>query len=115
MASSPRRPSRQTLKDDTHSMAGLDNVPTYSTERPEATRENIRETYNKMIELQTLETEQAKTLSQTTSATREAEIAFHKAIVAMREVVKGQYGPNSLEVRHVGLTRTDDRKPPKRK
>lgn len=115
MATSLKRLSRQILKNDTHSMTGLDTVPNYSTERREATLEAIRYAYETMVKLQNLETEQAEAARATAIATREAEIAFHKSVVAMREVVRGKYGSDSLEARSVGLIRTSDRKPAKSK
>ncbi|MER3432988.1 MAG: hypothetical protein C4288_06035 [Leptolyngbya sp. ERB_1_1] len=96
-------------------MTGLDTIPSYSTERSEATLEVIRSAYERMVKLQNLETKQAEAARDTAIAARQAEVDFHKSIVAMREVVRGKYGSDSLEARNVGLVRTSDRKPAKPK
>jgi hypothetical protein len=116
MSNAPKRLSRQIIKDDTNSMTGLlSKVPNYSTERPEATPDVIRAAYDEMVRLQDLATQQSDAARVTAIAAREAEITFHKSIVAMREVVRGRYGSDSLEARSVGLVRTSDRKSPKPK
>ncbi|MCU0550652.1 MAG: hypothetical protein MUC48_14985 [Leptolyngbya sp. Prado105] len=115
MTTSSKRLSRQIIKNDTTAMTGLDTVPSYATDRREATPEAIRYAYETMVKLQNLETEQAETARATAIAARDAEITFHKSVVAMREVVRGKYGSDSLEARAVGLTRTSDRKPAKSK
>ena len=108
MMEPPKRLSRQVLKDDTNSMTGLDTIPSYSTERSEATLEVIRSAYERMVKLQNLETKQAEAARDTAIAARQAEVDFHK-------VVRGKYGSDSLEARNVGLVRTSDRKPAKPK
>jgi hypothetical protein len=100
MTTSPKRLSRQIIKNDTNAMTGLDTVPSYSTDRREATSEAIRYAYETMVKLQNLETEQAETARATAIAARDAEITFHKSVVAMREVVRGKYGSDSLEAPH---------------
>ena len=91
----------------------LSKLPNYVTDRPEATPEEIRAAYDEMVRLQDLATQQAEAARATANAAREAEVTFHKSVVAMREVVRGQYGSDSLEARSVGLVRTSDRKSPK--
>ena len=47
-------------------------------------------------------------------AARTAEWDFHNAILAMKEVVRGQFGADSNEARAIGLKKKSDRKRPVR-
>ena len=47
-------------------------------------------------------------------AARLAEWEFHNAVLAMKEVVKGQFGSDSNEAQSVGLKKKSDRKRPTR-
>lgn len=47
-------------------------------------------------------------------AARLAEWEFHNAVLAMKEVVKGQFGSDSDEAQAVGLKKKSDRKRPVR-
>jgi len=48
-------------------------------------------------------------------AARLAEWEFHNAVLAMKEVVRGQYGSDSDQAQAVGLKKKSDRKRPHRK
>ncbi len=45
-------------------------------------------------------------------AARLAEWEFHNAVLAMKEVVKGQFGSDSDEAQSIGLKKKSDRKRP---
>lgn len=56
-----------------------------------------------------------KTYTEASSdAARLAEWEFHNAVLAMKEVVKGQFGSDSNEAQSVGLKKKSDRKRPTR-
>jgi hypothetical protein len=110
-----RNLSRTTLKQDIAAMNGLNQIPDYQTARPEATPESLQAAYEDMIAKQEQAEEQEKIAKAATKAVREAEHAFHKSVVAMREAVKGQFGSNSREASRVGIKTKSDRPPTKRK
>lgn len=109
-----RRLSPQTLNQDTDSLNGFNTVHKYSTQRQEATPENLQQTYQAMLIKQQAETERLALYRAASDAARLAEWEFHNAVLAMKEVVRGQFGADSDEAQSVGLKKKSDRKRPTR-
>ncbi|MBE9205200.1 hypothetical protein IQ244_01340 [Nostoc sp. LEGE 06077] len=110
-----RRLSRQTITQDTTSLHGLQTIINYTTTRADATEETLQVAYQKMLTLQQVETEKLALYRAATDAARLAEWEFHNAVLAMKEVVRGQYGSDSDQAQAVGLKKKSDRKRPSRK
>ncbi len=109
-----RRLSPQTLNQDTDSLNGFNTIQGYSTKRKEATPEALQQAYQTMLALQQAETEKLALYRAAADAARLAEWEFHNAVLAMKEVVRGQFGADSNEAQAIGLKKKSDRKRPTR-
>ncbi|MBD2450982.1 hypothetical protein H6G76_28405 [Nostoc sp. FACHB-152] len=105
----------QLISQDVSSLHGLQTVSTYDTSRADATVANIQQAYQAMLAQQQAETEKLALYRAAADAARLAEWEFHNAILAMKEVVRGQYGSDSDQAQAVGLKKKSDRKRPSRK
>ncbi|MFK0730878.1 MAG: hypothetical protein ACFKPT_14195 [Gloeotrichia echinulata GP01] len=110
-----RRLSRQLISQDITSLHGLQTISTYNTTRTDANIANLQQVYQAMLAQQQAETEKLTIYRAATDAARLAEWEFHNAILAMKEVVRGQYGSDSDQAQAVGLKKKSDRKRPNRK
>jgi len=110
-----RRLRPQTISQDIDSFHGLQTVSTYNTTRVNASTANLQQVYQAMLISQQTETEKLALYRAASDAARLAEWEFHNAVLAMKEVVRGQYGSDSDEAQAVGLKKKSDRKRPSRK
>ncbi len=110
-----RRLSRQTIVQDTTSLHGLQTINNYTTTRADATEENLQTAYQTMLTLQQVENEKLALYRAAVDAARLAEWEFHNGVLAMKEVVRGQYGSDSNQAQAVGLKKKSERKRPSRK
>ncbi len=110
-----RRLRPQTISQDIDSFHGLQTVSTYNTTRANASTANLQELYQAMLISQQTETEKLALYRAAADAARLAEWEFHNAVLAMKEVVRGQYGSDSDQAQAVGLKKKSDRKRPSRK
>ena len=109
-----RRLAAQLVNQDVDSLNGFNTIQGYSTQRQEATPEALQQTYQAMLAFQQAETEKLALYRAAADAARLAEWAFHNAVLAMKEVVRGQFGADSNEAQSVGLKKKSDRKRPTR-
>ena len=109
-----RRLSPQIINQDVDSLNGLKTIPSYKTSRSEATSETLQQAYQTMLVQQQNETEKLALYRAASDATRLAEWEFHNTILAMKDVVRGQFGSDSDEAQSVGLKKKSDRKRPTR-
>lgn len=109
-----RRLQPQLINQDIDAFNGLKTVPDYSTTRPDANSEALQQAYQNMIAQQQAETERQALFRAAADAARLAEWNFHNAVLAMKEVVRGQYGSDSDQAQAVGLKKKSDRKRPTR-
>ncbi|MEH2355462.1 hypothetical protein [Nostoc sp.] len=110
-----RRLRLQVISQDITAFHGLQTVSTYDTSRSNASVANIQQTYQAMLALQQAETEKLALYRAAVDAARLAEWEFHNAVLAMKEVVRGQYGSDSDQAQAVGLKKKSNRKRPTRK
>lgn len=109
-----RRLTQNLLQQDIDSLNGLKAIPNYTTPRTQASLETLQQTYQAMLAQQQLETEKLALYRAATDAARLAEWEFHNSVLAMKEVVRGQYGSDSNEAQAIGLKKKSDRKRPVR-
>ena len=109
-----RRLAAQSLGQDVDSLNGFNTIQSYSTQRQEATPLALQQTYQAMLASQQAETEKLALYRAAADAARLAEWEFHNAVLAMKEVVRGQFGADSNEAQSVGLKKKSDRKRPTR-
>jgi hypothetical protein len=102
------------INQDVDSYNGSKTIEEYRTQRPNATPEALQITYQAMLVQQQIETEKLALYRAAADAARLAEWEFHNAVLAMKEVVKGQFGSDSNEAQSVGLKKKSDRKRPTR-
>ncbi len=83
--------------------------------RTEATPEALQAGYEKMLTRQQRETELMATIKAASDAARQAEVEFHDRVMAMKETVRGQFGPNSDEAQAIGYKKKSEYKRPRRR
>ncbi len=105
----------QLISQDIDSFHGLQTVSTYNTTRADASTAKLQEVYQTMLISQQTETEKLALYRAASDAARLAEWEFHNAVLAMKEVVRGQYGSDSDQAQAVGLKKKSERKRPTRK
>lgn len=110
-----RRLPSQAIDQDITSLHGLQIISTYDTTRADASVAKLQQAYQAMLVSQQAETERLTLYRAAVDAARLAEWEFHNAILAMKEVVRGQYGSDSDEAQAVGLKKKSERKRPNRK
>lgn len=109
-----RRLTPAVINQDVDAYNGFRTIDGYSTKRPTATPDALQQTYQTMLAQQQVETEKLALYRAASDAARLAEWEFHNAVLAMKEVVKGQFGSDSNEAQSVGLKKKSDRKRPTR-
>lgn len=109
-----RRLTPAVLSQDVDAYNGSRTIDGYSTKRDNATPEALLQAYQTMLAQQQAETEKLAMYRAASDAARLAEWEFHNAVLAMKEVVKGQFGSDSDEAQSVGLKKKSDRKRPTR-
>jgi hypothetical protein len=110
-----RRLPSQSINQDITSFHGLQTISTYNTTRADASVANLQQAYQDMLAQQQAETEKITLYRAAADAARLAEWEFHNAVLAMKEVVRGQYGSDSDQAQAVGLKKKSERKRPNRK
>ncbi|QSJ16357.1 hypothetical protein JYQ62_32260 [Nostoc sp. UHCC 0702] len=110
-----RRLRLQTITQDVTSFHGLQTISTYNTTRADASAANLQQAYQAMLAQQQAETEKLALYRAANDAARLAEWEFHNAVLAMKEVVRGQYGSDSDQAQAIGLKKKSSRKRPTRK
>jgi hypothetical protein len=113
-SNSNRRLSPQLINQDIDSLNGVKAIPDYTTTRSQATPEALQQAYQTMLAQQQSETEKLALYRAASDAARAAEWEFHNAVLALKEVVRGQYGSDSNEAQAIGLKKKSDRKRPTR-
>ncbi|WP_414572904.1 hypothetical protein [Nostoc sp. CCY 9925] len=110
-----RRLRPQLISEDVSSWHGLQTINTYETNRADASTAKLQQAYQAMLAQQQTETEKQTLYRAAADAARLAEWEFHNAVLAMKEVVRGQYGLNSDQAQAVGLKKKSEYKRPSRK
>ncbi len=110
-----RRVSQKNIIHDIAAYHGLSTVSGYIPIHSEATPTGIQDAYEVMLEKQKKETELMTMLKASADAARQAEVTFHNAVLAMKESIRGQFGPNSDEAQAVGYKKKSEYKRPRRR
>ncbi len=110
-----RRLRPQLISEDVTSWHGLQTINTYETNRGDASAVKLQQAYQAMLAQQQAETEKQTLYRAAADAARLAEWEFHNAVLAMKEVVRGQYGLDSDQAQAVGLKKKSEYKRPSRK
>ena len=105
-----RRLSNRVIDADIESVDGLRTVDGYIPVRDEASTDNLKEVRETMIAKQQRETELAVNHKAASDEARQAEWDFHNAVLAMKESVKGQFGPDSHAAQAVGYKKKSEYK-----
>jgi hypothetical protein len=110
-----RRLRPQLISQDINSWHGLQTISGYNTTRADATVAKLEQAYQAMLAQQQVETEKLTLYRAAADAARLAEWDFHNTVLAMKEVIRGQYGSDSDQAQAVGLKKKSERKRSKRK
>ncbi|MEO0406535.1 MAG: hypothetical protein AAF289_04210 [Cyanobacteria bacterium P01_A01_bin.135] len=103
-----RRLSGRTLKSDIESYNGFSYIKDYLPPRPDATPEALQNAYRAMTTAQQREAEHKAAHKAATDAARLAEWTFHNSVLALKDGVRGQYGPDSNEAQAIGLKKKSE-------
>ncbi len=110
-----RRVSNKVIVADVAAYNSLSTIKSYVPVREEASVKSLKAAYDDMLAKQKKEDEQAAIAKSAADAARQAEVAFHDTVMAMRETVRGQFGPNSDEAQSVGYKKKSEYKRSRRK
>ncbi|MGJ3250447.1 MAG: hypothetical protein ACFE0J_04860 [Elainellaceae cyanobacterium] len=110
-----RRLQTRLILQDIDSMHGLHTIPEFTIGRAEATPKSLQEAYAVMQEKQQKETEMLMLQKAASDAARLAEWEFHNRVLAMKESVRGHFGPDSDEAQAVGYKKKSEHKRPRRR
>ncbi|MEH2026686.1 hypothetical protein [Nostoc sp.] len=110
-----RRLPSQLISQDINSLHGLQTISTYNTTRADASVANLQQAYQAMLAQQQAQTEKLTLYRAAADTARLAEWEFHNAVLAMKEVIRGEYGSDSDQAQAVGLKKKSERKRPNRK
>ncbi|MEH1840720.1 MAG: hypothetical protein V7L20_18665 [Nostoc sp.] len=110
-----RRLPPQSISQDIASLHGFQTISTYNTTRADASAANLQQAYQTMLSFQQTEIEKLTLYRAAADTARLAEWEFHNAVLAMKEVVRGQYGSDSDQAQAVGLKKKSERKRSNRK
>ncbi len=110
MTDTTRRLAPKRIRQDVQSFHSLSTVANYAPLRDEATEAGLEQRYQAMVESQRQETEAEIQLKASRDRARLAEWEFHEAVLAMKQTVLGQFGPNSDEIQALGYKRKSLRK-----
>lgn len=105
-----RRVPAKKITADITAYNGLDAVTGYVPSRSEASPKSLKSAYDKMLANQKQEDKVTAQMKQASDAARMAEVEFHDAVLAMKESVRGQFGPNSDEAQAVGYKKKSEYK-----
>ena len=115
MQNTNRRLTPPIIDQDINSFHGLQTITDYQTSRDDASKNKLAEAYEAMLNAKKAEVEKLTLYRAAADAARLAEWEFHNAVLAMKEVVRGQYGSDSDQAQAVGLKKKSERKRPSRK
>ncbi|PSN12417.1 hypothetical protein C7271_23565 [filamentous cyanobacterium CCP5] len=110
-----RRLQARILLQDIEAHEGLPAVRDYIARRPEASAEALQANLATMQAKQQKETEMLALAKAASDEARQAEWEFHNSVMAMKESVRGLYGPDSNEAQAVGYKKKSERKRPRRR
>lgn len=109
-----KRLPRRTISADINAYNGINTIQGYSASRPEAGEKHLKQVYDDMLKRRQQLAEHYRQYQAMLDDTRLAEWDFHNAVLAMRESVRAQFGPDSNEAQAVGLKKKSKRKRPSR-
>ncbi|MDZ8236109.1 MAG: hypothetical protein RMZ69_02865 [Nostoc sp. ChiQUE01a] len=110
-----RRLPPQSISQDVTSWHGLQTINSYDTTRTDASVDKLQQAYQAMLAHQQAETEKLTLYRAAADAARLAEWEFHNTVLAMKEVIRGQYGSDSDQAQAVGFKKKSERRRSKRK
>lgn len=100
--------SRKRLQEDNSTLIGAQSLTDYTPINPKYTISEAMKLQERMIQLQNHLIEVRKTEENVRDEVMEAEHAFHECIQGIKTQVLAQYGPDSLAMQKVGLTRRSE-------
>lgn len=110
-----RRLSANTIEQETLALGGLRGISDYRPLHAEASLEGTEKAASEMLAARALEADLKAQLQAATKAARLAEWKFHNHMLAVKESVIAQFGPDSPQAQAVGRKRKSTYKRPTRK
>ena len=116
MTDTTRRLAPRRIAQDIQALNSLQVIANYAPMRPEASPQTLQQAYQAMQQSQQDEVMMEAALKASRDHARQAEWTFHNAVLAMKQSVLGQFGPNSDEIQAIGYTKSTKRqRSPRRK
>ncbi len=110
MTDTTRRLAPKRIAQDIQALNSLRAIANYAPMRPEASHQALQQAYQAMRQSQQDEVLMEATFKASRDHARQAEWAFHNAVLAMKQSILGQFGPNSDEIQAIGYTKSSKRK-----
>ncbi len=110
MTDTTRRLAPKRIDQDIQALNSLETIANYLPMRKEASYQTLQQAYQAMRQSQQDEVVMEATFKAARDRAREAEWAFHNAVLAMKQSILGQFGPNSDEIQSIGYTKASKRK-----
>ncbi|PSR18748.1 hypothetical protein C8255_05875 [filamentous cyanobacterium CCP3] len=105
-----RRLTGKIISTDVESVNGLSTVQGYIPVRTEATPTALQDYYQLMLAKQQQERALEVSHKAASDEARQAEWNFHNAVLAMKESIRGQFGPDSHAAQAVGYKKKSEYK-----
>lgn len=114
MTDMTRRLAPKRIAQDIKALNSLKTIANYAPLRSEASHQALQQAHQAMRQSQQDEALMEATLKASRDRARQAEWDFHNAVLAMKQAVVAQFGPNSDEIQAIGYTKSSKRKPSSR-
>jgi flagellar biosynthesis/type III secretory pathway protein FliH len=111
----PQRPDSHTLAADRLTLQALQDLSDYQPLNPAYRPELLQQLEASLDQAEEAEERARRAFEQARRVRTDTARAFHDAIVGAKRQVLAQYGPDSLAVQAIGLTRASERKRPARR
>jgi hypothetical protein len=109
-----RRLTAKIIDKDIDSLNGLGTIKSYVAVRADSSSDALQQCYAEMVATRQKETEMAVLYKTAMDISRQAEWKFHNTVMAMKESVRAQFGPDSNEAQAIGYKKKSERKRPRR-
>jgi hypothetical protein len=107
-----RRLPAAILTQDMQALKGIKTISGYKSNRPGSSLKELEATYQAILTLQQSVIDKESAYKAAIDDLKQTEWRFHNSILEMKDVVRGQYGSDSLELQTVGIKRKSSRRRP---
>lgn len=100
------------LAEDERGLAALTQIANYQPANPDCTLDRITSAHAEMLKTRELKTNAETALLTATDHYTAATWTFHNLMLQVKNQIRAQFGPDSVEIQAIGLKRSSERKRP---